>query len=273
MPTKSVEKSGYEMATESEPKKETVRFGKLDHRYWKSKLITQVRKLGQGDVENANYFVRIQYRKRRYLFDTGESEKSAAARNAAELYRSILSSGWEATIKKQAENLGKRQVVPQGPADGTLGALIAAFGESCSAKESSKVCYIRAIRKIYADINQRQLEEKFPGKSKVKRQQRVDSLPISSVTPEAVTDWKLSYISAADGEHDRRRRIVTVNSLVRNAKAIFSSRVIAQLKRKLTLPERLPFSGVILDKAPSTRYRSQTNAKDVLKWAQKELKV
>ncbi len=270
--TTDVEKSGHEMAMEAGASMKTVRFSKLDHRYWKTRLATPSHKGEEGQVESVNYFVRIQYKKRRHLFDTGETEKMAAARNAADLYRSILSLGWPETIKRQAEKLGTRQVDPTVPEDGTLGALIAAFQEASTAKESSKVCYVRAIRKIYADINRDELEATALSKGKSKRD-KVSGLRISSVTPDAVSDWKRNYLAGADGEHERRHRIITVNSLVRNAKAIFSTRVMAHLRRKLTLPEILPFAGVTMDKAPSTRYRSLTNAKDILKWARKELKA
>jgi len=76
---------------------------------------------------------------------------------------------------------------------------------------------------------------------------------------------------AAENDAQRRRVIVTVNSLIRNAKALFSRRLIQHIKERIPIPEVLPLEGVPLDKAPSTRYRSRTNAVEVLKAARVNL--
>lgn len=63
-----------------------------------------------------------------------------------------------------------------------------------------------------------------------------------------------------------------MNSLIRNAKALFSKKLLPFLEGDLDLPSPLPFDGVTMEKPPSLRYRSKIDAKSILALSHKELK-
>ncbi|NCF87550.1 MAG: tyrosine-type recombinase/integrase [Verrucomicrobiaceae bacterium] len=101
---------------------------------------------------------------------------------------------------------------------------------------------------------------------------RVDAVSIVSVTLEKVILWKNKRIQTHEGNPvGRNRAIVTTNSLIRNARALFAKRMIAFMRAELQLPEGLPFDGVALDKNPSFRYHSTIDAKELLGVAHEQL--
>lgn len=71
---------------------------------------------------------------------------------------------------------------------------------------------------------------------------------------------------------ERRSRTITANSLIRNSKSLFSRKTLPLLRARLDLPTPLPFEGVLLDKQPSSRYRSRMDAVKLLASAQEELR-
>jgi len=166
MPTRAAKINGHTVATKTSSssravlrlvesdvtKTESNRFGKLDQRHWKSRLLVRTYRRDAEAIQDANYYVRIQYKGHRHLFDTGEADKSAACRAAAAIYKAILSKGWDKAINDNAETLGKARKIPKVELSGTVGALIQTFEAISTSQESSRLSYYRAIRKIYADI-------------------------------------------------------------------------------------------------------------------------
>jgi len=255
-------------------KKGANRFGKLDQRHWKPRLLVRTYRNDGEIIKDANFYVRVQYKGRRHLFDTGEADKAAACRAAAAIYKSILANGWSKAVNDHADLLGKARNLPKAVASGSVGSLIQTFEAISTTKESSRLSYYRAIRKIYADINQIPNDRKHDTRRGGRKAwiAAVDALPLSTVTPDKVVDWKQAMLRAAGNDTQRGRVIVTVNSLIRNAKSLFSRRLLQHIRERTLLPETLPLEGVPLDKAPSTRYRSRTNAVDVLKAAREKLR-
>jgi integrase len=64
---------------------------------------------------------------------------------------------------------------------------------------------------------------------------------------------------------------VTVNSLMRNAKALFGKKLLPFIEQKVTLTRPLPFDGVPLEKEPSLRYVSKMDPYAILALAREEL--
>ena len=80
-----------------------------------------------------------------------------------------------------------------------------------------------------------------------------------------VTAWKNAYLlkAASDSEKAKSAR-TTVNSLIRNSKALFSKKILPFLAQELDLPDPLPFEKVTMEKPPSMRYVSQIDARAIL---------
>jgi integrase len=64
---------------------------------------------------------------------------------------------------------------------------------------------------------------------------------------------------------------VTVNSLIRNAKALLGKKVLPFIENRLLIPRPLPFDGVPLEKGPSLRYVSKVDAYAILARARRDL--
>ena len=100
----------------------------------------------------------------------------------------------------------------------------------------------------------------------------LDSVFLDRLTPALVQHWKVSYVrNAGTKPLAKQRAINTCNTLVRNAKALFAKKTLHFIHQRITLPTPLPFTGVTLEKAPSTRYQSKINAGEILQAAQQEL--
>jgi integrase len=100
----------------------------------------------------------------------------------------------------------------------------------------------------------------------------VDAVPLAEVTPAKVVAWKNARLRATETDPlAKRRAIVTVNSLLRNSKALFGKKILPFLKQIVPLPCPLPFEGVTLEKAPSLRYVSRIDAFAILAKAKADL--
>jgi integrase len=88
-----------------------------------------------------------------------------------------------------------------------------------------------------------------------------------------VERWKADFIAKAEKNPvaaQRARR--SVNSYIRNARALFSRKILKRLS-ELSLPApAMPFQGVTLERQGSTRYVSTVNAGRLLTAARKDLK-
>ena len=248
-------------------------FSKTDRRYWKDRVELRTRVTRGSVYTDEDYSVQIQFHGKRQRFPLGTPNKAAAQEQAAHIYRVLASTGWEDALAKYGG--AKHQVRKvQELRGGSLGALIAAFLEVSPARSSSKETYIKALRSIYAELNgvNIRLKHRTAGKDKGTWQQKVDTLLISSVTPEMVTTWRRVSITGAKTESATRNITTTINSKIRNAKAMFSKRSLEQISKIVALPAILPFQGVRLDNCTLPKYESRLDASSILAKACSELK-
>jgi integrase len=248
-------------------------FSKTDRRYWKDRVELRTRITRGITYTDEDYSVQIQLHGKRQRFPLGTPNKAAAQEQAALIYRTVMSVGWEDTLAKYGG--AKHQVRTERELrGGSLGALIAAYEELSPARRSSQETYIKAIRCIYAELNgiNVQLKHRSTGKDKGSWQQQVDALLISSVTPEMVAKWRRASIAGAKTESATRNITTTINSKIRNAKALFSKRCLEQMSKNVALPAILPFQGVRLDNCMLPKYESRLDAGSILAKAKLELK-
>ena len=86
----------------------------------------------------------------------------------------------------------------------------------------------------------------------------MDAVELGSVSPKDVMEWKNRRLREAESDPlAKRRAVITVNSLIRNAKALFGKKILPFVEQSLTLSRPLPFDGVLMEKAPSMRYISK----------------
>lgn len=246
----------------SKKEKQGRTVGKGDKRYWlqKGKLIS--------DPRSSALSCKIQVQGRRESFPLRTANKAAAAEKAAQIYNEIVVNGWVVALAKYKPS--------KAPKAATVGALIEANEKLSSAQPQTLHVYAQALRRIVAgikgwDSDPRKLDA-FQG-GNVAWRARIDAVRLDELTPGIVTAWKAAFLNCASTPEERASASVTVNSLVRNAKALMSRRMLSLLSAELNLPSPLPFDGVPMEKRPKLRYESKIDARQIMRSAKEELAV
>ena len=244
------------------------RHSRTDLRYWEKAIFRptytrngQLRKVGE-------WAAKIQHLGRRETFSLGGANKTSAAGRAKEIYLTLKSAGWDATLAKF-----KPKVAPT--AVSTVGEFLEEVKAKASARPKTIESYCRAFRTIVADIC-----DIDGGKSKYDYRNggranwlaRINSVKLANITPDEVQKWKLRFVRRA-GNNPLKQRIakISVNSLMRQAKSLFSPAILKFIR--LELPTALPFLGVRFEPRQSMRYRSGFDVEALIESAQKELPV
>jgi integrase len=235
---------------------------KADSRYW----------LADGRLvlhDSANYSIQIQVAGRRVWFPLGTPNKRGAAAKAAEVYAYTQSNGLDAALLKF-----KPKAAEVGRSSATVGSLISTAAELSSVRRHTLDAYSKAFRRIVSEVKGIQSGRKFDalkGGTKEWREE-VDAVPLDSISPADIVAWKNRRLRESGNDAlAKRSTIVTVNSLIRNAKALLGKKLLPFLEQRLVIPRPILFDGVGLEKNPSLRYVSRVDAYAILARAQDEL--
>jgi integrase len=269
--------------SEAARKTETIVRSKTDQRYWIDRVELRSRSQFKSGSQETDYSVQMQFGGRRQRIALRTPNKTEASRRAASFYRALLSGGWQhAFDTHEFAKPTQQRIREESPRDETkaekgevtLGTFIKVYEEVTSARPASVLSYVKSIRKIFGDIAIVSKKGKFRSSTKGYNawRKQVDGLPMSLVNADRVNAWKKNAVGATENEMERRSRTITANSLIRNAKSLFSRKTLPLLRTRLDLPMPLPFEGVLLDKQPSSRYRSRMDAVKLLAAAEVELK-
>ena len=252
-----------------------------DVRYWTPK----VRKVdGSPD-----FSVQIAFARRRMRFPLKTPNREVAGRKALIIYQSLVANGWGATLAIHKPDAAK----PTRCA--TVGELLGEVKATAGFKEPTFIQYGQCLRQIIADIAGIGDQPAMDEKGEIKRDKdnriiylsrfdyraggrdawsaKVDTVPLDKLTADAVQRWRLRYLEKAGRAPDAVRRAQnSANSIIRNARSLFSEKALKFVKAKLVLPEPLPFADAKLEKRGSTRYISKIDAPSLIALAKKELK-
>jgi integrase len=260
--TKSVQKVSKQNT------KPAGRYAKTDVRYWE-KAIFQPTYTRAGKTRIVGEWVaKIQHLGQRETFSLGSANKTAAASRAKEIFLSLQSSGWGATL---ANYKPKAEVKVRSVA--TIGEFLAEVKMNASGRAKTTEGYCRAFRSIVADIfNIDGGKAKYDYRTGGREQwlSQVERVKLADVTPEAVLKWKLRYIRRAGNDPLKQRAArISVNSIMRQAKSLFAPAVMKFIT--LEVPDALPFEGVSFEPRQSMRYRGGFIVEDVISAAKSEL--
>jgi integrase len=263
------QKSGQEVAKIFEPAdgEQKHAWPKGDVRHWGKRLFRATYTRGGLKSATTDWCVRIAYRGRREVFNTGTPNAEAAAKRALNIYRRIVGAGWDEALVEFKPKAAPKKALPA-----TVGSLIEAATRLSSARSESLDTYAKALRRITAAVIGLEDGRKYDFKrGSAEWRAKVDATSLERLTPAAVLAWKNAFLKSADGPEERNAAVVTVNSLLRNSKALVSKRIRPFLEGEITLPTPLWFEGVPAEKEPSLRYRSRIDAGTILAAAQAEL--
>ncbi|MEZ5325834.1 MAG: tyrosine-type recombinase/integrase [Verrucomicrobiales bacterium] len=222
-----------------------------------------------------NYYVQIQHQGRRLRFHLQTPNKAAAAARARGIYKDLLEGGWEAVqAKLDSPNISNETSVPATDGSPTVGDLLGVIESISTARPATLETYFKALRKIAADIEGVEQGDKYDARhgGNAAWKAKVDAIKLNALTPERVIEWKVAFLKGSDPAHLRSAK-TTVNSLIRNAKALFAKKHMKYLASRLELPSPLPFDDVPMEKQPSMRYQSKVDAESILRDAETELGI
>jgi hypothetical protein len=203
-------------------------FSKGDARYWGApgRLFK--------DHGVADYSCRFSVRGQRSQICLDTSNQKEAAKRAAALYKLVSLEGWEAGFALYRP----KETLPT-PDEVSVGRFIEAATKLSSARRQTLDGYAKAFRLIVSEVRGISGDGKFDAYKGglIKWRAKVDAVAMDTITPAEILAWKNKRLR--DAETDplaKRRAIVTVNSLMRNAKSLFGKKLLPFIEQSITLP-------------------------------------
>jgi integrase len=219
------------------------------------------------------YSVRMRHLGRDVWFNLETANASVATVKARNIYVSLISAGWDATLAKFKPASFERTDVC------TVGEFLADVTERSHLKAVTVRRYAVKLRKIVADLakvdvgakeNVRRAKYDYVNGGRKAWLAKVDSQSLDVLSPNAVNAWRNGYVAKADaGPVERKSAERSAASYLRCARSLFTPDVTAMLRVKLPAN---PFAGVKLKDPGPQRYHSDVSAEWLLVRANRELR-
>lgn len=257
------------------PPPASSRFGKTDCRYWQSRVSKKL-------VSSIHYSISMQHAGKRVRFPLHTANKYAAANLATEIFKCLISEGWETAIFQYAAT---RTPLPD-PAEtspvilppATLGAWLNKARALSRVSARSFGAYETSVRRVVADLQGFSTACGLP-KERPAAIASADAVPLESIV--GVDAWARRYLNSRSGDPvERERATRTCNSILRNCRAVFSAQgrnsLRAAVSRELEndgwrMPEKIPFDDCDLEEETSAAYRPEFSAESLFGSAFAEL--
>jgi integrase len=247
------------------------RLAKTHQDYWKARLRRRSYLGRHGDrVEIPEWQVRMFLLNREAWFNLATPNQSAAAIKARDIYVTLVSLGWEATLAKfKPSPLVKASV-------STVGEFIADVEKRSHLQPRTVRIYATKLRKLVSDVSKLEVGKKKKakrakfGKGHQQWLAAVNAQPLDVLTVDKVMEWRNTYVSRAKSEPLKRKSAErSAASILRAGRALFANNVTNLLKVKL--PDN-PFVGVKFQDPGPQRYHSDVNPELLLASAERELR-
>jgi len=241
--------------------------GKSDVRYWLRSVFRPSYTRRGKRYQVADWAAKVQHGGRRETISLGTTNKAAAAAKARDLYLLLQSRGWDETLAKFRPRSQRWNTTSS-----TVGEFIQQVEAIWSGNQKTLGDYVRAFRKIVSDIFRIDL-----GRSKFDYRtggrdiwvQKVNAVMLRHITPNHIQKWKVAFLARAGNNPVKRRAAsVSVNSLLRQAKSLFSPGILKFVT--IDIPSS-PFDGVAFEPRRSMRYQSSFDVETIIRTAQTEL--
>jgi integrase len=246
-------------------------FSKTDIRYWDQVLFHDGFTRDGKRREVPDWSVRIQHKGKREAFPLRTANRAAAAAKARDIYLCLVANGWAVTL----ERFKPKPSAEEEPikTNCTVGEFLSEIKAKADGDPRTIEGYCKMFRKIVADISGIEGDTKrFDYRTGGYQEWlgRVHSVKLDAITPDKVQQWKRGFLSkAGSNAMALRKSRVSVNSLMRQAKSLFSPKITKHLQ--IQLPTPLPFSGIEFEPRQSLKYRSIFDIEDLIQKANKEL--
>jgi integrase len=250
-------------------KRSRSKFSKTTLAYWRETVFKpEYTREGQKH-EALHWAMRTRYHGTRVGFSLETSNREQAAQKALEIYDSLRNFGIEATLAKyrpEPEPLGL---------NATLGEFIGEVKARADGDSKTIEGYCRSLRKIAADIfGLADTREKFDFHAGGYQRwlEKVHAVKLADLTPVKVQAWKRDFLRAAGKDPIKQRKArVSVNSFLRQARSLFSPKLLRH--PNVQLPNPLPLSGVEYEPRQSLKYHSDFDVMALIGTASDALSV
>jgi integrase len=248
-------------------------FSKTDLRFWQDRLFRETYRSNSRLHKTAHWSARIQHEGRRERFPLYTPNKAAAAAKARDIYLFLVANGWEPTLARYRK--AKVVATPDNSEKQcTVGELLEAVSLTTTSQTTVEG-YAKSLRRIVSDIfglSAGPEKHDYRKGGLQKWLASVHNIKLAEVTPARIREWKRSFVAKAGTDAIALRRArISVNSIMRQARSLFSPKMLRHVN--FSLPNPLPFAGVEFEPRQSMKYRSEIDIEALIKAANKELRT
>lgn len=229
--------------------------------YWKTKVAH--RKI-RGEM-SANYYARFSHIGQQRWINLDSGNLNDAANTAAKKFKLLKSEGWESIISSKLSG----DTI-------TIGQYIEAVESLKITRASTLSGYTKKLRQIAAEIKGIGDAHKYSAKGgSADFIAKVDKLPLSTLSDARVSKWqkrkldeRMAKLSGMDDEEASARAHNTVNSILRNAKGLFSQKILDRLDIEFSTT---PLSGVSIGAPVIKPFQPEVNLDELIEAASSKL--
>ncbi len=232
--------------------------------YWKTKVRPRVIRGKETGELYARYFEAE--REAWICLDTANQSKGAA--KARDYWVRMKAIGLPALLAELAPDKKPTK-------SGTVGEVIAAASTVATVRPRTLSQYASALRLIAADVAGLDGgNDRFAYKSPVFAawREKVDAVPLSKLSADAVKEWRASRIGAAANPKERESAEVSANSTIRMARSMFGEALLQTIRKNVELPDFIPCAGISLGKSTS-RFKPDVSAEWLFATARTDLEA
>lgn len=233
--------------------------GKNHSDYWLHKIFRPKYKTEDGHKQTATYSVKLQFNKRRELFPLNESVAGLAAMKAKKIWASLISVGWDATLREF-----KPHSVFIPPTFETIDEYIGFLREKKFYPESTLNRKLTKMDTALAEMFQfPKTKKRYDARKSGLRdwREKIRAVRWSSITPLKIEEWKNNYLAARSKDHKQRTAAEhTLDGYIRTLKSLFGQKIRKRLAAfEIVLPSPIPFENTMfVSRGKSAfRYRSR----------------
>jgi integrase len=247
-------------------------FSKTDIRFWQGRIFRETYRENGRLCQTTNWSARIQHEGRRERFPLHTPNKAAAASRARDIYLFLVANGWDAALERYRKHKGAAQE-QNGHRRITVGEFLNEASGTASNQQTIEG-YAKKFRQIVSEIfdlsEGKEKHDSWQGGTG-KWLTKVHSVKLEEVTPARVEEWKRSFLAKAGSDPVALRRTrISANSMLRQARSLFSPKRLRHLQ--ISLPRPLPFEGVQFEPRQSMKYRSEIDLVKLIKTAKAKLR-
>lgn len=234
---------------------------KTDSRYWASRITKPVNDRGE---ESPHYFMQLQFKGRRVSFGLRTGNKDAAARKARDIYADLLALGVDGTIAKH-----RPQKEEKPPQTATVGEWIDAAQKVFARRPATFGGYARFLRLIVADIlHVSKSKARFSHGNQSEYRRAVDAASLDILTVDAIQAWRIGFVKKAGRNPSKQRAArISANSIMRQARALFSKKKFLKFLSDVIVPTPLPFDGCEFYPRENMHYSSKIDLGELMQAA------